>query len=191
MANRLEIGRDKSGAMALNRPVGSQILAATADNCTLVAVIGVATFKLAPSFKQAAQAARLAGSILIVVDMAACTSMDSTFMGTLAALGFAANKEGAPGLVLINLSVAASALLKGLGMNRILKTYPAGALPDGMGNLSPLVASLRPVDSSPANARDMAALMYDAHETLTRVDPENLQRFKDVLAFLREDIQRL
>jgi anti-anti-sigma regulatory factor len=177
--------------MSLNRPVGSQILAATAENCTLVAVIGPATFKLAPSFKQAAQAARLAGSVLIVVDMAACTSMDSTFMGTLASLGFAAHKPGAPGLVLINLSVAAAALLKGLGVNRILKAYPAGSLPDGMGNLSPLVESLRPVDSSPSSARDMAALMYDAHETLTRVDPENLQRFKDVLAFLREDLQRL
>ena len=38
--------------------------------------------------------------------------------------------------------------------------------------------------------RDLAALMYDAHETLTRVDPQNLQRFKDVLAFLREDLKR-
>ncbi len=33
----------------------------------------------------------------------------------------------------------------------------------------------------------MAALMYDAHETLTRVDPENIQRFKDVLTFLRQE----
>ena len=32
--------------------------------------------------------------------------------------------------------------------------------------------------------------MYDAHETLTRVEPDNLQRFKDVLAFLREDLRR-
>jgi hypothetical protein len=37
----------------------------------------------------------------------------------------------------------------------------------------------------------MAALMFDAHETLTRVEPENLQRFKDVLAFLREDMEHL
>ena len=38
--------------------------------------------------------------------------------------------------------------------------------------------------------RELAALMYDAHETLTRLDPQNLQRFKDVLAFLREDLKR-
>lgn len=177
--------------MSFTHPVGNQILAASAENCTLVAVIGAATFKLAPSFKQAAQAARLAGSLLIVVDMAACSSLDSTFMGTLASLGFAANKGGAPALVLINLGAAAAALLKGLGVDRILKAYPAGGLPAGMGDLAPLVANLQPIEPAAASARDMAALMYDAHETLTRVEPENLQRFKDVLTFLREDLHRL
>jgi anti-sigma B factor antagonist len=177
--------------MAFEHPAGSQILAATADNCTLVAISGAATFKLAPAFKQAAQAARLAGSVLIVVDMEACVSMDSTFMGAIASLGFASQKSENPRLVLINLGSAAAAMLKGLGVDRILKIYPAGALPAGMGDLSRLVQSLRPVEAAAPGARDMAALMYDAHDTLTRVDPENMRRFKDVLAFLREDIRRL
>ena len=177
--------------MAPERPIGSRILAATADNCTLLAVRGAATFKLAPAFKQAAQAARLAGSVLIVADMEACASMDSTFMGAIASLGFAFRKPDSPQFVLINLGRSAAALLKGLGVDRILKTYPAGALPGGMGDLSRLAESLQPVEAAAPGARDMAALMYDAHETLTRVDPENLQRFKDVLAFLREDLRRL
>jgi anti-sigma B factor antagonist len=177
--------------MAPARPAPSQILAATADNCTLVAVIGSATFKLAPAFKQATQAARLAGSALIVVDMAACLAMDSTFMGALASLGFALQKSEGTRYVLVNLGPAAAGLLKGLGLDRILKTYAAGALPEGLGDFSHLVQSLRPVEAQTAGPRDMAALMYDAHETLTRVDPENLKRFKDVLAFLREDLDRL
>jgi anti-sigma B factor antagonist len=177
--------------MAPERPAGSQILAATMDNCTLVVVSGAATFKLAPAFKQATQAARLAGSVLLVVDMAACRSMDSTFMGTIASLGFALQKSESTRLVLINLGSGAAALLKGLGVDRILKVYPAGALPAGTGDLSRLAQNLRPVEAEPASARDMAALMYDSHETLTRVDPENLQRFKDVLTFLREDLKRL
>ena len=177
--------------MASNSPPLSQILAATADNCTLVAVIGSATFKLAPAFKQATQAARLAGSALIVVDMAACRSMDSTFMGALASLAFALQKSDGTRFVMVNLSPTATAQLKGLGLDRILKTYSAGALPQGLGDFSRLVQSLRPIDTEAAAPREMAALMYDAHETLTRVDPENLQRFKDVLAFLREDLQRL
>ena len=177
--------------MATERKIQSQILAATADNCTLVSVTGPATFKLAPAFKQASQAARLAGSTMIVVDMTNCRSMDSTFMGAIASLGFASKKPDNPQSVLINLAPSAAALLKGLGVDRIMRVYPAGGLPAGMGDLSQLVNNLHPVEAIEPGARDMAALMYDAHETLTRVEPENLQRFKDVLAFLREDIQRL
>lgn len=177
--------------MAFERPVESQILAATADNCTLVAVSGPATFKLAPAFKQATQAARLAGSALILVDMAACGAMDSTFMGAIASLGFALHQSETTRLVLINLGPGAAALLKGLGVDRILKAYPAGAIPASLGDLSRLVQNLRPVAAAAPGTRELAALMYDAHETLTRVDPDNLQRFRDVLAFLREDLKRL
>ena len=170
-------------------PTVHRVLAATADDCTLVVVEGAATFKLAPAFKQAVKAARLAGSPLIVADMAGCTSMDSPFMGAIAALGFAFQKTDAR-LALINLSPHADALLKGLGVDRVVRTYAAGALPAGLGDLAPLVQNLRPVETGPVAERDLAALMYDAHETLTRVDPQNLQRFKDVLAFLREDLKR-
>ena len=92
-------------------------------------------------------------------------------------------------LVLINLLPSAAAMLRGLGVDRILKVYPAGGLPAGLGNLAALGRNLRPVETA-ASEHELAALMYDAHETLTRVDPENLQRFKDVLAFLREDLAR-
>ena len=106
-----------------------RILAASVEGCTLVAVVGKATFRLAPAFKQATQAARLAGSEMIVVDMAQCLSMDSTFMGGMASLGFAVQKAKDVQLVFINLSPSAQGLLKGLGLLRLLKTYPAGFLP--------------------------------------------------------------
>ena len=49
--------------MAATLPVPGQVLAATAENCTLLVVQGAATFRLAPAFKQAAQAARFAQPI--------------------------------------------------------------------------------------------------------------------------------
>lgn len=170
-------------------PNPNQILAATADNCTLVAVIGAATFKLATAFKQAVQAAQLAGSVLVVADMAACRSMDSTFMGSIASLAFSLKKKEVR-LTLINLTPHAMGLLKGLGLQRILKMYAAAELPPGLADLSHLVESLRPVAAEATDNQALTALMYSAHETLTRVDPENLKRFKDVLAFLREDLER-
>ena len=175
--------------MSRAAPHSPRILAATADNCTLIVVSGAATFKLAPAFKQALQAAKLAGSPLVVVDMADCVSMDSTFMGALATAGLAQRTSDCR-LALLNPTPHARSLLRGLGVDRLLKSYSAAELPAGLADLSGLKQNLRPVEAAPVSQRDMAALMYDAHETLTRVDPENLQRFKDVLAFLREDLQR-
>ena len=173
----------------MNAAAPNQILAATADNCTLVAVSGAATFKLAPAFKQAVQAARLAGSALVVVDLADCRSLDSTFMGAIAGMTLALRKDGVR-LALINPTAHVAGLLRGLGLDRVLKTYAAAELPPGLGDLSRLLQNLRPVETTPAGDHELAALMYDAHETLARVDPQNLQRFKDVLAFLREDLKR-
>ena len=173
----------------MNAAAPNQILAATADNCSLVAVSGAATFKLAPAFKQAVQAARLAGSALVVVDLADCRSLDSTFMGAIAGMTLALRKDGVR-LALINPTAHVAGLLRGLGLDRVLKTYAAAELPPGLGDLSRLLQNLRPVETAPAGDHELAALMYDAHETLARVDPQNLQRFKDVLAFLREDLKR-
>ena len=170
------------------QPAGNRILAASVDGCTLVAVVGKATFRLAPAFKQATQAARLAGSELIVVDMGQCLSMDSTFMGGMASLGFAVQKARDTALVFINLSPSALGLLKGLGLLRLLKTYTAGSLPEGLGSLDALIANLQPVTAAELAGTDLAAFMYDAHETLTRADSANLQKFKDVLSFLRQDM---
>ena len=170
------------------QPVANHILAASVDGCTLVVVVGKATFRLAPAFKQATQAARLAGSEMIVVDMAQCLSMDSTFMGGMASLGFALQKSRDARLAFINVTPAAMGLLKGLGLLRLLKAYPVGSLPEGLGGLDALVSSLQPVTTDELGGTELAAFMYDAHETLTRADPANVQKFKDVLAFLKQDL---
>ena len=170
------------------QPAANRILAASVDGCTLVAVVGKATFRLAPAFKQATQAARLAGSEIIVVDMAQCISMDSTFMGGMASHGIALQKSRDARLAIINLTPYAMGLLKGLGLLRLLKAYPAGSLPEGLGGLDALVSSLQPVTAEELGGTELAAFMYDAHETLTRADPANVQKFKDVLAFLKQDL---
>lgn len=176
-----------TGSLQPQHPA-NRILAASVDGCTLVAVVGKATFRLAPAFKQATQAARLAGSEMVVVDMGQCISMDSTFMGSMASLAFAVQKSRDIGLVFINLSPSAMGLLKGLGLLRLLKTYSAGSLPEGLGALDALIANLQPVTADEPAGSDLAAFMYDAHETLARADSANLQKFKDVLSFLKQDM---
>lgn len=165
-----------------------QILAAIAEGCALIRVDGRGDFKLAPAFRQATQTA-LSAVPFLVIDMAACTTLDSTFMGAIASVGLATRKTPASHAVLINLSPSTHALLHGLGVDRIIRTLPPHALPENIGNLAGLAADLRPVDSAATTTRETAAMMYDAHETLTRVHPDNLRKFKDVLAFLKAEAE--
>lgn len=172
-------------------PPPNRVLAATLDNAALVAVSGTANFKLAPAFKQALRAATLAGCPVIVVDMAACSHLDSTFMGAIAAAALAARKPGAAAaLHFLNLRPNVAKLLAGLGILPLMNVLSPDSLPAGAADLDGLVASLAPVEVAPLSDRAMTAILYDAHETLARVSSENQARFRDVLSFLRGDLER-
>lgn len=167
-------------------PAPSRVLAATLDGATLVAVAGTGNFKLAPAFKQALRAAELSGSPTVVVDMSGCTHLDSTFMGAIAAAALAARKPGAAMSVhFLDIRPHVAQLLKGLGILQLLDILPPGAA-----DLSSLVANLAPVETAPLSDRSMTAILYDAHETLARVSPENQARFHDLLTLLRADLDR-
>ncbi|MBR6022797.1 MAG: STAS domain-containing protein [Kiritimatiellae bacterium] len=167
-------------------PAPARVWAATLDGMTLVAVSGTANFKLAPAFKQALKAAALAESPTVVVDMAECLHLDSTFMGAIASAALASRKPGArPVVRFLNIRPNVSQLLKGLGILPLLDV-----LPEGFADLSPLVANLAPVETAPLAEQSMTAILYDAHDTLAGLSPENQARFRDLLELLRADLNR-
>jgi len=180
-----------TSSLPAGAPPPNRVLAATLDNAALVAVSGTANFKLAPAFKQALRAATLAGCPLIVVDMASCIHLDSTFMGAVASAAIAARKPDSPSsLFFLNLRPNVSKLLAGLGILPLMQTPARDRLPAGAANLDELVAGLAPVNAAPLSERAMTAILYDAHETLARVSPENQARFRDLLSLLRADLDR-
>lgn len=174
-------------AASPSAPAPNRVLAATLDGATLVAVQGTGNFRLAPAFKQALAAAAAAGSATVLVDMADCTHVDSTFMGAIAAAALAARKAGPGGAQLHFLDIRSNVaqLLKGLGILALMRVAPGGTP-----GLAGLAENLAPVDAGPVSDRTMAALLYDAHETLAKMSPENQARFRDVLSFLRGDLER-
>lgn len=170
-------------------PARNCVLAATLDNAALVAVVGNGNFKLAPAFKQALQAVRLAACLCIVVDMGSCLHLDSTFMGAIAAAALDARKPAAAtSLHFFNIRPNVEKLLAGLGILPLMNVVSPDALPAGTTSLDSLVAALAPVDAAPLSDRAMTAVLYDAHETLARVSPENQARFRDLLSLLRADL---
>ena len=151
-----------------------------------VMVQGRATFKTAPALKQFGAAALAEGCTVLVLDMRDCVGMDSTFMGVVGGLAMRFRKEAGGDLAMANLSPKNSALLATLGLDRCIRTEGAErdwALFAGASELTAL-------DAAPN--RDLTtATMLDAHHTLVDIAPANLDKFKDVIAYLQDEMQRV
>lgn len=165
-------------------PAQNCVLAATLDGVALVAVVGNGNFKLAPAFKQALQAVRLAACTQVVVDLSSCLHLDSTFMGAIAAAALDARKPEGTDIRFLHLRPNVSKLLAGLGILPLMNVLDPASAPA----LDSLVAALAPVDAAPLSDRAMTAVLYDAHDTLARLSDENQARFRDLLSLLRADL---
>ena len=110
--------------------------------------------------------------------------MDSTFMGTLASIALKSRADGAGGLHIINLNERNQDLLCNLGLDQLMQLdLPPQASPALTGQALPL---------DPISRADKAAealTMLEAHEAVVAVNPENEAKFKDVLDFLRQNIE--
>ena len=151
------------------------------DSTAYVKVHGRGTFKIASSLKQFGMAAASQGCSRIVVEMSDCLGMDSTFMGVLAGLAVHLRKKDGE-LTLRNMSDKNSFLIRMLGLSHLVRTEQAGG-----GQNMPADAQV--LDAG-TDKQTLTTTMIDSHETLVQVAPENLPKFKDVLAFLKEDQQR-
>ena len=155
---------------------------AIAEGVAYAKVHGRGTFKVAPNLKQFGIGAAGQGCGRVLVDMSDCRGMDSTFMGVLAGLAIQLKKRKDGELVLRNLSDKNASLISTLGLSHLVRMEKGGAgpamPPDGQ------------VLDTAVDKKDLAQTMITSHEVLVEVCPENALKFKDVLAYLKEDLQR-
>ncbi len=153
-----------------------------------IKVVGRGSFKVSTALKQFGAAAIDAHCNRMVLEMSECIGMDSTFMGVLAGLAFRLRQQAGGAISMINLSLRTRGLLATLGLDQIIQPFMAGATaPD---NTAPAPAGLDALAVEEPSPHRTAETMLEAHENLVRLSPENLPKFKDVLAFLREDLKR-
>jgi anti-anti-sigma factor len=125
------------------------------------------------------------GKLRFALDLAGCTSMDSTFLGVLAGTALELRRQSPPGsLVLCRVGRRNLELLRNLGLHRLL-TVDAGDFP----------MEFRPEAMAISEARvpgdlDRARLVLEAHESLVAADPANRNKFQDLLAFLRNRVEQ-
>jgi anti-anti-sigma regulatory factor len=121
------------------------------------------------------------GSRAFVIDLAECELMDSTFMGTLAGIALRLREIGSGSLTVLNPNTRNLSLLENLGLDHLFSFE----LPEGV-RAMPQPAAQQTLPAA-QDAAAQHATVLSAHEALVEADPENEERFKDVLELLKQD----
>lgn len=190
MGARMDTPTEESWGTTDRQPA-DRLWVAMQDGRAFVRIQNRGSFRVSPAFKQFGEAAVMAKCRALIVDMAECVGMDSTFMGVLARLAFRFREEVNGVIILVNLSDRTRGLLVTLGLNEVVQMHMAGSLPEDLTGVLPTPEGLSEVPLGKTDLRETTETMLDAHEQLVRLTPENLPKFKDVVAFLRDDLKRM
>jgi anti-anti-sigma regulatory factor len=161
----------------------SKILVARGANLGFVKVVGRGSFQNSSCLKAFYQQLLKEGVARFVVDLGACTYLDSTFLGILLGLGLKLKEAGEGRLHILNASSRNLELLRNLGLDRLISVDPQHVDLNGVTE-KPLEEVACPV---PTRA-EAAPTILEAHTTLMEFDARNVPKFKDVVEFLREDL---
>lgn len=170
---------------ASGSPLSDRALVALAGTDAFVRIEGRGSFKISPALKQFADDCLRRDVHRLLLDMSTCIGMDSTFMGVIAGVATRLKKANQGEVILFNLSPRTRGLLATLGLDQLVRAYETGTCPEDLSGAQSLTA----LDNE-ASQLDTARTMLEAHEELCEVDPENRLRFKDVLTYLRDDVQK-
>jgi anti-sigma B factor antagonist len=156
------------------------------DKSAFVRINGRANFTSSVDFKALLDRLLQTGYTCFVLDLTECVLMDSTFLGVLAGFGLKLNSPQ-PDKVeriiqLFNPSARISELLENLGVLHLFKVT------EGETHAPPNASDVK---NTNASREEVTRTCLEAHKTLMNIKPENVTRFKDVAAFLAEDLKRM
>lgn len=122
----------------------------------------------------------------IVIDLQACTGMDSTFMGTMAGMAMRLMKVSDGKLFVVDADEKNEQSLEDLGLGALLYiNQPSMPWEDRKEEIR---ASL--TECSEALENDRTQHVYDAHKTLVDADTSNSSKFSTVLDCLEAELKQ-
>lgn len=153
-----------------------------------VRIVGRANFTSSIDFRTLLSELGQKGCRHFLLDLSECSLMDSTFLGVLAGFGMKMVVSGpagnVPGIELFNPNPRVRELLESLGVLHLFRVLTAEApcpMPAGQ-------ASASDMEHSKA---ELAEVCLRSHELLMGLNPANVAKFKELTAFLAEDLKRL
>lgn len=155
----------------------TDLLISNRGGCYTVTVSGRANFEYAVPLRDLARST--AEFSAFQLDMKSCTAMDSTFMGVLTMLAMKGKKCSVT-IKIFNANDTLKKLLRDLGIAKLFE-FCDGETDSG--------------NSEKAGVRsDMlttAETVEEAHIALADAEPENVDRFRDVIEFSHQDVENL
>jgi hypothetical protein len=165
------------------------ILSGIFDGFTWIRCEGKGSFVISPLLKDCADGRIMAGERCLVVDLEACTGMDSTFMGLLAGLSARLAKIGGEGVQIAGAGERNRRSLEDLGLDCLLEIDPPAAV--WRGHAAEVRALLEPYrQGKTPDLRERARHVLDAHRTLANTSEANAKRFASVLSVLEDEVAR-
>jgi len=173
------------------------LLVAVADDTAIVKVNGRANFTVSVNFKRVVGELSQTGFSQFVLDLSHCVTMDSTFLGVLAATVLTCsqgtsnaaqtrtgNQNHDAQFRLLNPNQRVADLLENLGIAELFQTMHCDVPPS-------LDQGLSPADDAAPSREELFQACLEAHQTLMQLNPANIAKFKDVAQFLVEDLKKL
>lgn len=146
----------------------------------VVKVNGKANYLNCNSFREFIATILSSGTRHIFIDFENCKGMDSTFLGILAGTAIELRKLNPSGeLVIGRLSERNHELICNLGLQNLLTVSKE----ETNGPAAEFDALKNQEVSDPKN-------ILEAHENLTEADEGNVAKFQDVIAFLRNQVEK-
>ena len=167
---------------------GGTILVGCFGNVAWVRVEGKGNSGNSARLKRFTDHGREKGQRSFVIDLENCPAMDSTFMGTLAALALALEADEPKGqLEIINAKGRARECLGNLGLDCVMSIDDDGSAwqRERVEVARNVAKPLAPVEMS---KRERAEMVMEAHEALVEANEANVSQFRDVLDFLRQEL---
>ena len=152
------------------------------DGYIWVRVRGKGSFATSPPLKAYVERSIEGGETRFVIDLEACPSMDSTFMGTLAGIAMRLAKQSGGRLQLTGVCDRNRQSLQDLGLDALIDIDPTDCewrdhLDEIRGDLEPLAEEGDPSDASH---------VLEAHQKLCEANEENVKKFATVLDVLEQ-----
>lgn len=163
------------------------IFIGTFDGFSWIRCEGKGSFLNSPVLKEYGDSRIAEGERCLVVDLEACTGMDSTFMGTLAGMASRLSAQGEGVLHIAEAGPRNQRSLEDLGLDFLMQINPNDA--PWREKLPLIRAEIKPTQFATApNHAQRASHVLDAHKTLAATNDHNAETFANVVKLLESSL---